>query len=448
MSTIPAPPADPVFAAFAAIDWAKKEHVVASVPAVGNRIEISKLKNTPETVEVWSATLRQRFPGGPIAVAIEQKRGGVIYMLSKYDHLVLYPVPPTMSAAFRRAFFPSGAKDDNGDTLLLLDLLRHHRDRLSPLRPDTPGTRLLRFLTEDRRSLVQQKVSVLQQLTDCTAQYFPQLRTWFGPLDTPWIESLLERWPSLQQLQRSHPGTLKRFLAEHRSWDDDRIAELIRQIHAAVPATHDEVVLEACGRKTAACLPQLRCLRDQIAACDKRIAAVTAEHPDAPIFQSFPGAGVALVPRLIAAFGTDRNQWRRAADLQRFSGIAPILVRSGNSSRVAMRRACPKFLRQTFHEFAAHSIRFCPWAKLLYEHHLRPDKKNHHAAVRVVAFQWIRIAFRCWVNREPYDERIFLAAQTRRNSPFAGNAASELGIEVQTQTGMKKLTAKVTRDSR
>jgi transposase len=442
MSTLTAPPAEPVFAAFAAIDWASKEHVVASVPSSGGRIEICKLTNTPEAIELWAASLRQRFLGAPAAVAIEQKRGAVIYMLSKYDHLVLYPVPPTMSSSYRHAFFPSGAKDDNGDTLLLLDLLRHHRDRLSPLRHDTPDTRLLRFLTEDRRRLVEQKVSVVLQLTDCAGQYFPQVRTWFGPLDSPLPQALLQRWSSLQQLQRSHPGTLKRFLTEHRSWDNDRIDQQIRQIYAAVPATRDEVVLEACSRKTAACLAQLSVLRDQVTAYDQRIAAVTSDHPDAPIFRSLPGAGAALVPRLIAVFGTDRQQWRDAADLQRFSGIAPILVRSGNCSRVAMRRACPKFVRQTFHEFAAHSIRFCPWAKLLYEHRLKGDKKNHHSAVRVVAFQWIRIAYRCWVNREPYDERIFLAAQHRRNSPFPGQNAAQAGIEFQNHAGFQKLTAK------
>src|SRR4051794_36731917 len=99
MSTLAAPAAEPAFAAFVAIDWASQEHVVASAPSAGGRAEISKLKNTPEAVELWAASLRQRFPGGLVAVALEQKRGAVIYMLSKYDHLVLYPVPPTMSSS-------------------------------------------------------------------------------------------------------------------------------------------------------------------------------------------------------------------------------------------------------------------------------------------------------------------------------------------------------------
>jgi transposase len=442
MFTIPASPAEPVFVAWSAIDWASKQHVVATVPAAGGRVDIGKPENTPEAVELWAATLRHRFVGGPIAVALEQKRGALIYMLSKYEHLVLYPVPPTMSASYRHAFSPSGAKDDNGDTLLLLDLLRHHRDRLSPLQQDTAETRLLRFLTEDRRRLVAQKVRVVQQLTDAVQQYFPHLRLWFGPLDQSLSNDLLDRWPSLQQLQRAHPGTLKRFLSEYHSWDDDRLAEQIQLIHTAVPATFDEVVLEACSQKAAACLAQLRILRERLAGYDKRIAVVTADHPDAPIFASFPGAGAALVPRLIAAFGTQRDRWRSAADLQRFSGIAPVLIRSGNSSRVAMRRACPKFVRQTFHEFAAHSVRFCPWAKLLYEHHLKGDKRNHHRAVRAVAFQWIRIAFRCWHNHEPYQERVFLAAQHRRNSPFISKPGADSGLTFQLQAGFQKLTTK------
>ena len=80
----------------------------------------------------WAADLQQRFGGRPIALALEQKRGAVVYMLLKYAHLVLYPVPPGMSASYRQAFFPAGTKDDPGDTALLLDLLLRHRERLHP----------------------------------------------------------------------------------------------------------------------------------------------------------------------------------------------------------------------------------------------------------------------------------------------------------------------------
>src|ERR1017187_3197817 len=69
----------------------------------------------------------------------------------------------------------------------------------------------------------------------------------------------------------------------------------------------------------------------------------------------------AMVPRLLAAFGSQRDRYQSAADLQTFSGIAPVTERSGKSKWVRVRWACPHFLRQTLHEWAAHSIGYCDW---------------------------------------------------------------------------------------
>lgn len=441
MSALPTSPAEPAWAAFAAIDWGSQNHSWSCVPAAGGSVQSGDLKNTPEAVELWAAALRRQFPDGPVAVALEQKRGGVIYMLSKYDHLVLFPVPPTMSGSYRHAFRPSGAKDDPGDALLLLDLLQHHRDRLRPVWQDTDETRLLHFLVEHRRQFVQQKVRFVQQLTDTVQQSFPQLRTWFGKLDTALLDALLQRWPTLRELQGAHPGTLSRFFTAQHCRNKDLIAERIQAIHAAVPATTDAVVIEACSRKIATLLPVLRVLRQQITEYDKRIGSVVDAHPDAPIFASFPGAGSLTVARLIAAFGTRRDAWPSAVDLQRFSGIAPVHIRSGNSQRVVMRRACPKFVRQTFHEFAGQSTRYSKWAKAYYQHHRGDDKRKHHPATRKLAFRWMRILYRCWNDRQLYDERLFLEAQRRRNSPLSGKI-SDAPLEWVTEAGFQKLAKK------
>ena len=71
-------------------------------------------------------------------------------------------------------------------------------------------------------------------------------------------------------------------------------------------------------------------------------------------------------PRLLIAFGTDRERIRSALDLQSLSGIAPVTRKSGKSNVVRRRWACNKFLRQTFHEYAAHSIKFSAWARAYY----------------------------------------------------------------------------------
>jgi transposase len=118
----------------------------------------------------------------------------------------------------------------------------------------------------------------------------------------------------------------------------------------------------------------------------------------------------------MAALGSRRERFASAAELQCFSGIAPVKEASGNSQWVPMRWACPKFLRQSFHEWAACSIHFCDWAKAYYDQQ-RSRQKSHHTAIRALAFKWIRILYRCWKDRQPYREEIYLLSWAKRNLP-------------------------------
>ena len=183
---MPSTKSEPEWAAFAAIDWADQKHFWRLVPADSRQQEQGELENTPEAVEVWAASLHRRFEGRPIAVCLEQARGALIYMLSHYAHLVLFPVHPTTAARYRETFCTSGAKDDPNDTASLLDLLLRHRERLRQLQPDTEETRLLQFLVEERRRAVNEKTRQSNRLTDCLKLYFPHIRRWFDDVGTPW----------------------------------------------------------------------------------------------------------------------------------------------------------------------------------------------------------------------------------------------------------------------
>ena len=89
-----------------------------------------------------------------------------------------------------------------------------------------------------------------------------------------------------------------------------------------------------------------------------------------------------------------------AEEVQKYTGIAPVTERSGNKCWVHWRLQCPKFLRQTFVEWAALSIPHCYWAKAYYEQQ-RAGGSTHQVALRALAFKWIRIVYRCWQNRTP-----------------------------------------------
>jgi hypothetical protein len=270
--------------------------------------------------------------------------------------------------------------------------------------------------------------------------YFPQVLRWFDAVDTPLVGDLLERWPSLQELQRAHPGTLRKFLHEHNCRSAERNQERIDAIYQAVEASNDAAVLEAGALTARGLVALLRTLRGHIDQLDRRIVELVATHPEGALFASLPGAGPVLVPRLIVAFGTRRERYNSAYEMQCYSGIAPVKEASGKTSWVHFRRACPKFLRQTFHEFALHSIGQSEWAKAYYQH-LREDKnKSHQSAVRSLAYKWIRIIFRCWKDGKPYDEEVYLRSPRRRGSMLGTDLAPATGLGWQKVAGFQKLS--------
>jgi len=57
------------------------------------------------------------------------------------------------------------------------------------------------------------------------------------------------------------------------------------------------------------------------------------------------------------------------------------------------------------------------WAGAYYRQQ-KAKGTSHQAAVRALAFKWIRILYRCWQARMPYDELVYLQALRRRGSPL------------------------------
>ena len=410
------------FAAWIAIDWADKNHVWSLQKAGSSARQRGEIEATPEAVDAWVSQLLQQFPGQQIAVALEQKRGALLCLLSKYAALVLYPVHPATVSRMRAALYPSQSKDDPKDADLLLDILLHHRRHLRRLDADTVETRKLQILVEDRRRLVDQATACNNQLRAKLKLYYPQVLRWFPDLRTDLVGAFLRRWPTLPELQRARPETIEKFLHQHNSRSQERIERLVQGKETAVVATTDAAIVDSSVAMVGALLDLMATLRTHIAKFDEQIAATAAVHPELPILASLPGAGPVMVPRLIAALGTQRQRFACASDLAAATGIAPVQQVSGQSQWIHFRWACPKFVRQSFHEWAGHSIAQSSWAKAYYDEQIR-HHKGHHAAVRSLAFKWQRILFRCWKDGQPYDEQKYLAALRRKGSPFAQAAA-------------------------
>jgi transposase len=412
------------FAAFIGIDWADAKHDVCLQALGAARREFLVLEHRPDAIDAWAQSLRTRFNGQPVAVCLELNKGPIVSALRKYDFFVLFPVNPLTVAKYREAFTPSRAKDDPTDAELQVELLLKHRDKLTPLTPQSPAMRALAQLVEHRRRLVGDKVRITNRLTSALKNYFPHVLQWFQEKDTALFCDFLGRWPTLKAAQLARRTTLEDFFRAHHVRSAEVITTRIQAIKSAMALTTDDGVITPNVLLVQALVAQLRVTVQAIADFDTAIAQRAQDHPDFPLFNALPGAGAVFAPRLLVAFGEQRERYASAEELQKYAGIAPVTERSGKKAWVHWRFRCPTFLRQTFVEWAAASIRHSFWARVYYQQQ-RDKGKAHQAAVRALAFKWLRILFRCWQERTPYNESVYLHALNRRGSSLIQNLAKE-----------------------
>jgi transposase len=409
----PAPP--PV--AWIGLDWGHHEHAFVLQERAGPTQE-GTLPHSAEALHAWLRDLEQRFGGRPAALALEASRGAVIQALVQYPWLTVYPINPVTSARYRRAFTPSGASDDLPDARVLLELARDHAAKLRPLETQDAQTLQLTGLVELRRDTVDRRTQVLNQITSLLRHYYPQALELVGDLDTDLAVAFLSRWPDLLALKATKPGAIKHFYYAHSLRRPEVLEARLQFIHRAVALTTEPARVRVAVLQLRGLLDQLRAFRKHVALLDTEVKTTFAAHPEAALFRDLPGAGPALAPRLCVAFGTRRTLYPDPASLQKHACVAPVREKSGQSLWTHWRWLAPKFLRQSFVEWAGQTVMYSAWAKRYYER-MKAKGKGHHAILRALAFKWIRVLWKCWQTRTPYDEARYLKQLAHRKSPNA-----------------------------
>ena len=407
------------FAATVGWDWADKKHDLWLRPADGSKAQHVILIQSPEALHEWVAKLRERFAGRPVAIALETSRGPVISALLSYDFIVLFPVNPKALKNYRAAFSVSGAKADRSDAMLLEEYVRLHWEKLKALEPETVDTRTLAGLVETRRNLVDERTRLVEQLHSVLKTYYPLAEALLGQQMTkPMAADWLARWPDLESLQKADSSTLRTFFFKHNSRSRVTIEERLQAIAKAKALTTDRAIILPARLRVLGLAAMLKPLHRMIAELDKQIEKAMDQHPDAEIFRSLPGAGPCLAPRLLVAFGTNRERFESATEVAQFYGVAPVVRQSGTTKSVHVRQRCPKFGRQSFHENAGCAFREELWAGCYHAQYKKRHDGYHHQANRSLAFKLIRIYYACWKHRQPYDSQRYLRALQNNGSPL------------------------------
>ncbi len=403
------------FACYVGIDWANNKHDIAIVDEHGKVTHVV-IEHSTEAIDAWVSKIQAQTGGRPIAIMLEQAKGALIHALMLRDNLFLYPVNPTQFANYRKSFQTTSAKDDKSDALLLARLLfERHRD-MRPWCPDDENTRLLNRLCEARRKWVDQRTSLAQQLLDQVKCYFPALLSLSSEKlhECRLLLEILLKWADPREFNRAHPKTLAKLFSQHGYRNPEQQKQLIDAIKLAKLHTQDMTLLRVASLSAAALARQILNCQDIVGKLDQEIKEAMKKHPDAALFSGLRGAGDALAPRLLTAFGSDRERFQSAEQVASYCGIAPVTKQSGKSRQVVRRRACNKYLLQTFHEFAKSAAIWSLWSKAFYR--LQQGKgMKHHAILRKLAYKWIRILFQVWKTKTPFDEAKYINSLTRKN---------------------------------
>ncbi len=385
----------------AGIDWGSEEHAVCVLDGEGRAVDRFTVAHSADGFTRLTTRLARYGEPADVPVAIERPDGRLVDRLLEAGHSVV-PVKTNAIKAWREAEVLSGAKSDPGDAEVIADYLRQRRGRLRELQPFSAETRALRAVVRSRTDLVDQRVAAANQLEAILDAFWPGAKAVFADIWSPIALDFLERYPTPASAGRLGEARMAAFLTKHGYSGRRSAAELLERLRAAPVGLAGGPEAEARRDTVLAMVRVLRALGQAIKDLDRSIAAHLDEHPDAEIFRSLPRSGQINAAQMLAEWGDCRESFDGPDAVAALCGATPVTKKSGKHEAVHFRWACNKRFRNAMCTFADNSRRASPWAQSIYQAALDRGHDHPHA-VRILARAWIRVIYRCWVDRTPYD---------------------------------------------
>lgn len=415
---------------YAGFDWAVDAHVVWAIDADGRDLFKGPVRHEAVALRQAVDRLVDEAGGDPtaVAIAIETPRGALVETLLDRECAV-YAINPKQADRFRDRFFPSGAKDDSKDAMVLAHSLLTDRERAyRRIRPDAAAVVELREhvrMLDDLASYINGDANRLRQVLRRADH--PLLRV-TNDVTQPWVLTMLERAPGADSARKLKKAAIGAVLKKHR------IRKVTpSDVYAAFQASGlpiAESTVRACEHHARALVPRLRLAMAQKKATQRSVETLLStmieapppegrEHHDAEILLSLPGVGryvaaVVLAEASMALADRDYSAFRAHA------GIAPVTQQTGKQRhgpksrrkpKVLMRKACSSHLRNA----AYHCARVASQKDELARAHYRRCRERGHShgrALRSVADRIFRIAFAMLTNDSLYEP-----ARLQRRAP-------------------------------
>lgn len=400
---------------FAAIDWAEQSHTLLVMDTEGTTLAKARLEHDHNGLGELDVTLTEHAKTPEqVVVAIELNEGLLLDWLLAKGYRV-YGINPKSAERARDRYTPAGLKDDERDAWALAEFLRTSHQHLRPLRPDSEPTTSLRAWVRLREDLMQERTVQLQRLRSHLVMWNPHFLRAVKDLNAQWALDLLDQCPTADDFARLTWSKIKSFAHKRRmrSITEDRVlSQATCHSPSCQPARNEAHAAEVRYRVAA-----IRHLNGQIKEIDRTLAEQIQRHPDANIFRSLPVSGTVTIATFLAGFGEDRDRWTGYEEVAARWGAAPVTQQSGKHRTVKRRMARDSTIHQAWLWFSFNTIRRegC-WARTYYQEK-RKAGTDHYTALRCTAQRWIKITYRLWQDRMPYDEQIHQARRAERAKP-------------------------------
>jgi transposase len=404
---------------YGAVDWARGHHDLCVVDAAGGVVFELRIDDTPQGwAQVRDRLAALKAPDGSAAIvgfAIETSSGPAVERLVEAG-LPVFPLNPKSAERYRDRKASSGAKSDRLDAFCFADALRTDGHLWRPLRLQDPLTHELRLLCRDEITLIAQRTALVNQLQAALNEYYSTALAAFDDWTAGGAWEFIIAFPTPHQLASAGKRKWEKFLHAHKLYRPETYARRMELFAAADRAASPSSAVTAAKSLLAVSVArQLRTLQTQLDEYRARINELFGQHPDRDLFGSLPGAGEKLAPRLLAEMGAQREVFDDPESLQCYAGAAPVTQQSGRTRRVFFRRACNTVLRSTIHLWADRSRVKAPWAEAYYRQK-REQGMGHAAALRCLAMRWLKILWKMWIDRTPYDGDRHLRDQIKHGS--------------------------------
>ena len=392
---------------FAGLDWASQSHAACVIDAQGRVVVQFEIKHDAAGLAELCRRLRS---AGAVAVAIERPSGLIVDALLEAGFTVV-PIHPNVVKATRPRYRSHGGKSDACDAYLLADLLRTDGHRFKPLAPQSDDIRALRALVRGRDDLVATRVQLANQLRSLLQSFWPGATEVFADVDSPIGLAFILRYPTPESASRLGPKRMAAFCAQHAYSGRRSAQELLERLHQAPAVTVGELEMEAKGELALSLTRTLERLVDQIRLLTSRIEHHVGSIEDGRILMSFPRAGRVCAAQILSELGSVRERFDSDEHLAAEAGVAPVTYASGKSKAVTFRWACNHRLRAALTCMADNSRHANTWAASVYAK-ARARGCDHPLAIRILSRAWLRVIWRAWVDRNPYDPTLHGGAKT------------------------------------